>query len=75
VDVSVGVNVVVGVGVIVHGQGVNIGVSLGVGLVLCSPPLHFPRLLRSPSEIWESYDCARGKRRGFNPGAVACDRG
>jgi len=29
------------------------------------PPTHFPRLLRSPSEIWQSHDCAHGKWRGL----------
>jgi len=56
VDVSVGVNVDAVVGVGVHGQGVNLGVCLGVGLVVGSPPYHFPRLSGSTSEIWESYD-------------------
>ena len=56
VDVSVGVNVDAVVGVGVHGQGVNLGVGLGVRLVVGFPPYHFPRLLESPSEIWESYD-------------------
>jgi len=55
VDVSVGVNDDAVVGVGVHGQGVNLGVSLGVGSCRF-PPSHFPRLLGSPSEIWESYD-------------------
>jgi len=49
VDVSVGVDVDTDVGVRVHDQGVNLGVGLNVGS-------HFPRLLGSPSEIWESYD-------------------
>jgi len=56
VDVSVGVDVDTVVGVSVHGQGVNLGVGLGVGLVVAPPTPHFPRLLGSPSEIWESYD-------------------
>jgi len=55
-DVSVGVDDDAVVGVGVHGQGVNLDVSLGVGIVVGSPPPHFPRLLGSPSEIWESDD-------------------
>jgi len=58
-DVSVGVDGDAVVDVSVHGQGVNlVGVSLGVGLVTKCwflPP-HFPRVLWSPSEIWESYE-------------------
>ena len=34
----------------------GVDVSLGVGIVVGSPPPHFPRLLGSPSEIWESDD-------------------
>ena len=56
VDVSIGVDDDAVVGVGVHGQGVNLGVSLVVGIVVGPPPPHFPRLLGSPSEIWESYD-------------------
>jgi len=66
VDVSVGVDVDAVVGVCVHGQGVNLGVSLGVCLV-GSPLPHLPRLSGSPSEIRESYDWVRSKRRGFSP--------
>jgi len=56
VDVSVGVDDDAVVGVGVHSQGVNLDVSLGLSIVVGSPPPHVPRLLGSPSEIWESYD-------------------
>ena len=55
-DMSVGVDDDAVVGVGVHGQGVNLDVGLGVGIVVGPPPPNFPRLLGSPSEIWESYD-------------------
>jgi len=74
VDVSVRVDVGAIVGVSVNGQGVSLGFGLGVSLVVGSPPPHFPRLLVSLSEIWESYDWARGKRSGFSPTAAARHR-